>query len=263
MVSETDNWQNPAYFETNKSQNRSEHLNMFQTSSIKAHVQPRRTSPRQIVVSAEIANTLADQKKLLGAIDNRVKQFRKLHKFIPTIKDLLLYVHKYQKTDLVTSHDDSEAIIFTGFRWQSSCNLLMNVCKQNIQVKEADPRVMQLLYANGEFFKARIRFPESEELTHRDFNLFQPSVNNCFEMGTPGSYMSRIETVEEFCILGLQIYSIHNMSDTRNVLMLGLVYDFMSFASEHMNVSVVTKTTIMAGWVILREAIKTIPNASN
>ena len=260
MTSETDNWQNPAYFETSKSQNRSEHLNMFKTSSIKAHVQPRRTSPRQKVVPAEIANALADQEELLEAIDDRVKKFRKLHIFIPTIKDLLLYVHKHQKTDLVTSHDESEAIIFTGFRWQSSCNPLMNMCKQNFQVKEADPRVMQLLYENGEFFKARIRFPEAEELTYRDFNLFQPSVNNYFEMGTPGSYMSRIETVEEFYILGLQIYSIHNMSDTRNVLMLGLVYDFMSFAAEHLYVSVVTRTTIMAGRVILREAIKEMNN---
>ena len=159
---------------------------MFKTSSIKAHVQPRRTSPRQKVVPAEIANALADQEELLEAIDDRVKKFRKLHIFIPTIKDLLLYVHKHQKTDLVTSHDESEAIIFTGFRWQSSCNPLMNMCKQNFQVKEADPRVMQLLYENGDFFKARMRFPEAEELTYRDFNLFQPSVNNYFEMGTPG-----------------------------------------------------------------------------
>ena len=51
---------------------------------------------------------------------------------------------------------------------------------------------------------------------------------------------------------------IRDKSDTRNVLMLGLVYDFISFAVEYLNVEVVLRKTIMAGRTILRDDIRTM-----
>ena len=45
-------------------------------------------------------------------------------------------------------------------------------------------------------------------------------------------------------------------SDTRNVLMLDLVYDFMSYAAEHLNVDVINSKTFMAGRVIMLHEIK-------
>ena len=34
-------------------------------------------------------------------------------------------------------------------------------------------------------------------------------------------------------------------SDTRNVLMLGLVYDFILYAAEHLNVDIINRKTIV------------------
>ena len=45
-------------------------------------------------------------------------------------------------------------------------------------------------------------------------------------------------------------------SDTRNILMLGLVYDLMSYAAEHLNVDLINRKTIMAGRVIMQHEIK-------
>ena len=49
---------------------------------------------------------------------------------------------------------------------------------------------------------------------------------------------------------------IRDKSDTKNVLMLGLVYDFMSFAAEYLNIAVVSHKTIMAGRTILSNDIR-------
>jgi hypothetical protein len=132
----------------------------------------------------------------------------------------------------------------------------MNICKQNFQVKAGDPRVMELIYKNSGFFNAYVCLPTAEILTFRDFNLFRPQWTDYHERPNPGAYMSRSAYVEDFYEKGNQIHLIQNMPDTRNVLMLGLVYDFMSFAAEHLNVDVVSRRTIMAGRVIMRNDIK-------
>lgn len=251
-----DKWSDPSYFDKGKSNNKSEHLNMFTTNTLKAPVQERRTSPRLVAISDEVSRALALQEDNLRVIHKRVKAFKSDYKFIPTIKDLLLYVHKYAKTDLVLSNNTSEAIIFTGFRWQSSHNPLMNMCKENFQVKDADPRVMKLLYENSNYFNAWSCLPEDGEMSYRDFNLYQPSCLHYFERFVPGSYFSRNSTVEEFYIKGTEINMIREKTDTKNVLMLGLVYDFMSFAAEYLNIAVVSRKTIMAGRTILRNDIR-------
>ena len=48
---------------------------------------------------------------------------------------------------------------------------------------------------------------------------------------------------------------IKNKPDTRNVLMLGLLYNFISYTAEYMRVSRITRQTIMAARVILRSEI--------
>ena len=47
------------------------------------------------------------------------------------------------------------------------------MCKENFQVKDADPRVVEL--ENSEYFDARMDFPTAQELTYREFNLFRPT----------------------------------------------------------------------------------------
>ena len=46
----------------------------------------------------------------------------------------------------------------------------------------------------------------------------------------PGSYSSGVTDLSEYYTVGARIYLIEERS-TRNVLMLGLVYDFMAFVS--------------------------------
>ena len=110
---------------------------------------------------------IQSQEAMLKSIDQRIKTFRDINDFVSTIKDLFVYTHKYTKSDLARSTSEVEATIFIGFRWQSSCNLLHNVCKENFQVNDADPRVMELLYVNSEYFNARMDFSSAQELTYK------------------------------------------------------------------------------------------------
>ena len=118
---------------------------------------------------------IQSQEPMLKSIDQRIKTFRDVNDFVATIKDLLVYVHKYTKSDLARSASEVEATIFTGFCWQSSCNPLHNMCKENLQVKDADPHVMELLYENSEYFNARMDFSTAQELIYKEFNLFRPT----------------------------------------------------------------------------------------
>ena len=68
--------------------------------------------------------------------------------------------------------------------------------------------------------------------------------------------MSRANEIDEFYVIANRINIMRVSSDTRNVLMLGLVYDFMSYAAEHLNVDIINRKTIMAGRVIMRHEIK-------
>ena len=251
-----DGWQDPTYFDIAKSQNKIEHLNVFKTNAITPYVPPKGTSPRRVVISEETSRVIQSQEAMLKSIDQRIKTFRDVNDFVPTIKDLLVYVHKYTKSDLARSTSEVEATIFTGFRWQSSCNPLHNMCKENFRVKDADPRVMELLYENSEYFNARMDFPTAQELTYREFNLFRPTWSDYHPRGEPGHCMSRANEIDEFYVIANRINIMTVSSDTRNVLMLGLVYDFMSYAAEHLNVDTINRKTIMAGRVIMRHEIK-------
>ena len=251
-----DGWQDPTYFDIAKSQNTTEHLNVFKTNTITPYVPPKRTERRRVVISEETSRVIQSQEAMLKSIDLRIKTFREVNDFVPTIKDLLVYVHKYTKSDLARSTSDVEATIFTGFRWQSSCNPLHNMCKENFQVKDADPRVMELIYENSEYFNARVEHPIAQVLTFREYNLYRPSWSDYHPRGEPGHYMSRANEIDEFYVIANRINIMRVSSDMRNVLMLGLVYDFMSYAAEHLNVDIINRKTIMAGRVIMRHEIK-------
>ena len=64
-------------------------------------------------------------------------------------------------------------------------------------MKDADPRVMELLYENREYFNARMDFPTAQKLTYREFNLFRPTWSDCHPRGEPDHYMSRANEIDE------------------------------------------------------------------
>ena len=128
--------------------------------------------------------------------------------------------------------------------------------KENFQVKDADPHVMELLYENSEYFNARMDFPTAQELAYKEFNLLRPTRSDYHPRGELSHYMSRANEIDEFYIIANRINIMRVSSDTRNVLMLGLVYDFMSYAAEHLNVDIVNRKIIMARRVFMRHEIK-------
>ena len=54
-----------------------------------------------------------------------------------------------------------ETSVFTGFRWASSIDALINMSTENFEVRDADPRVMKLLFQNAEYFGANARLPRN------------------------------------------------------------------------------------------------------
>ena len=79
------------------------------------------------------------------------------------------------------------------------------MCKENFQVKDADPRVMELLYENSEYFNAHMDFPTAQELTYRKFDLFRPTWSDYHPRGEPGHYMSRANEIDEFYVIANRI----------------------------------------------------------
>ena len=90
----------------------------------------------------------------------------------------------------------------------------------------------------------------------KEFNLFRPTWSDYHPRGEPGQNMSRANETDEFYVIENRMNIMRVSSDTRNALMLGLVYDFMSYAAEHPNVQIINRKTIMAGRVIMCHEIK-------
>ena len=90
-------------------------------------------------------------------------------------------------------------------------------------------------------------FPTAQESTYREFNLFRPTWSDYHPRGEPDHYKSRANEIDKFYAIANRINIMRVSSDTRNVLMLGLVYNFMSYAAEHLNVDIINRKTIMTG----------------
>jgi hypothetical protein len=115
---------------------------------------------------------------------------------------------------------------------------------------------MILLFQNAEFFCGEAVLPENlNTATHEDFDLFDPH----HPLGMRGSYKS-INcplTHYEYITLIMRVADTY----TRDILMLGLVYDFIAYASERLRRRVQSRKIIRADRVVLRKQILTLANS--
>ena len=117
---------------------------------------------------------------------------------------------------------------------------------------------MRLLYENGEYFGANARLPKNVNLAaHRDHNLFCPSGTVYHNIMTPGSYTSGMTDIREYYVFGDKII-VMQQRHTRNVLMLGLVYDFMAFVSHRIRDTTNSRIKLRAHRIVSTDRLRTL-----
>ena len=127
--------------------------------------------------------------------------------------------------------------------------------KKNWVVKEAHPKLMILLFENASFFSARAVLPDDlHGMTHEHFNLFDPTGGPHFAHGMIGSYKpSTDDALMHYEYITLIMRVAH--SYTRDILMLGLVYNFMATVSEKFRRPLQSRKILRADRVVLRNEI--------
>ena len=117
---------------------------------------------------------------------------------------------------------------------------------------------MRLIYENGDYFGADARLPRDMDLaTHRDYNIFSPSGTLYHNIITPGSYSLGIRNISEYYVFGDKIRVMHQCH-TRNVLMLGLVNDFMAFISHRIRDTTNSRIKLRAHRIVFSDRIRTL-----
>ena len=247
-----------SYFDVNKSTATAAHMNMLRVGPAKEcdPTDPPSTPKPVLTDNVETPDTVYKDK--VTEIDKRVQDFVEDNKFFPSITEIVFYVSKLRYSDTTLEMRMKETSIFTGFRWTSSIDAIVRMSDENFEVKDADPRVMKLLFQNAEYFGARAWLPiDVDNATHREYNLFNPSGTIYHAIMKPGSYSSGMKDLIDYYALGAKIYLIKERR-TRNVLMLGLVYDFMAFVSHRIRDTTNSRIKLRAHRLVFAERLREI-----
>lgn len=192
----------------------------------------------------------------MEVIKERCRQYFEATGATPNIRNLLVYVHSCSNDDNYNGDiDRREATLFTGFRWTSAYHPLFNLNKENWVGKEANPKLMTLLFQNSNLFYASAVLPDDlETATYMDFNLFDPAGGSNFGEGMPGNYVSDAPLVEGYYEHIIRITKIEDRY-TRDIVMLGLLYDFMANVSVRFRRPIQSRKILRADRACLQSEI--------